>query len=505
MTDLLVALPTAVLVVAAAACLGAKRSVRAQRAIVLVAMTCFSGLAVSLLVVVARRGPLVLAIGAWPAPIGVEFHADLTAAIMTAITAIIGVTIAIYALGDVPAEDQERGFWPMLVLLVMGVAGAFLTADLFNLFVWFELFLIASFVLLALGTRRSQLRATHVYLILSLISSTLFLIGIGLVYAVARTLDMSQASERLAELSAVQPGTVLAIHALLMVAFGIKAAVFPLMFWLPASYHTPTPAVSALFAALLTKVGVYAMLRVSAGVFPADLAMHHALAGVAIATMFVGVLGALAQKHMRRLLAFHIVSQIGYMVAGIALIEGTPEARRFAIAATIFFVIHNILAKTTLFLVAGIVRHLRGTEELARLGGVARSHPFLAALFLVAALALAGMPPFSGFWGKLAIIAAGLESGRILLVAAATVVSLLTLTSMLKLWLSVFLGRAADPADVRMTSPRTVTVMYGATAGLAALILVLSFAPNVLFELALGAADQLLPGEPVPTWSGGAP
>jgi multicomponent Na+:H+ antiporter subunit D len=505
MVELILSLPTAVLVVSAAACVGARRSILTQQGIVLVAMTCVLVIAAFLLVIVARSGPLSLAVGSWPAPIGIELHADLTAAIMVAIAALIGVTIAIYAIADVPRAYQERGFWPVLVLLVMGVVGSFLTADLFNLFVWFELFLVASFVMLALGTTRAQLRATHVYLILNLLASTLFLVGIGLVYATVRTLDMREIAARMADLSASQPGTVLAIHAMLMVAFGIKAAVFPLMFWLPASYHTPPPVVSALFAALLTKVGVYAMLRVGAGLFPEDVAMHHALAGVAIATMIVGVLGALAQKHMRRLLAFHIVSQIGYMVAGIALIEGTLEAQRFAMAATLFFVIHNILAKTTLFLVAGIVRHLRGTEELARLGGVARSHPLLAALFLIAALALAGIPPFSGFWGKLAIIAAGLESGRVFVVAAATVVSLLTLTSMLKLWIAVFLGSAADPTDVRTTSPRTITVMYGATAGLALAILVLSVVPEPLFALALGAAEQLLPATPTSTWTGGTP
>jgi multicomponent Na+:H+ antiporter subunit D len=500
----LVALPLAIPLVAAAACLAAWRAIAAQRVIAIASLCVLLAAATLLLVAVARGGPLVLAIGNWAAPVGVELRADLAGSLLTVVTAIVAVAIALFALADVPHDHQRRGFWPLLLVLVLAVCGAFLTSDLFNLFVWFELMLIASFVLLALGTTRTQLVGAHVYVLLSVIGSTLFLTAIGLLYATVRTLDFAQAGERLTELSATQPGVVLAIEAVLLVAFGIKAAVFPLMFWLPASYHTPLPAVSALFAALLTKVGAYAMIRITAGVFPETTVVHAVLAAIAIGTMLVGVLGALAQGHLRRLLAFHIVSQIGYMIAGLALAQGNSATRRFALAAALVFIVHNIAAKTTLFLVAGTIRRTRGTESLAQLGGVARSHPGLTAMFLIGALALAGVPPLSGFWAKLAIFGAGLEQGRYVLVGVAAVVGLLTLTSMLKIWLGAFAGVVPADAPRRVTS-RELAAMYAATGLLTALVLGLSLAPELVFGLALDAADQMAPARAPMTWSGGVP
>jgi len=217
------------------------------------------------------------------------------------------------------------------------------------------------------------------------------------------------------------------------------------------------------------------------------------------------VLGALAQRHLRRLLSFHIVSQIGYMIAGLAIALGPNAPRRLALAATLFFLIHNIFAKTSLFLVAGIVRQVRGTEKLDELGGVGRGYPFLAGLFLVAALALAGMPPLSGLWGKLAILAAGIEADRPILVASAMVVSLLTLISMMKIWLQVFVGASSEASGPHAIHRRVPPGMYAGTAILVAAVLALSFAPDVLFQLGLRAADQLAPITQSPIWSGGAP
>ena len=491
--ELLVALPIAIPLVAAVLCLLGWRRPGVQRDVALLGFALMVAAAAGLVGVVARQGPVTIAIGGWPAPIGIAFRADLLAALMTLVAAVIGAAVAIYAVADAPATHQRAGFWPLVLLLVLGVCGSFLTADLFNLFVWFEVMLVASFVLLGLGSSRAQLAGTHVYLVLSVIGSTLLLIGVGLVYATVRTLDLTQLGDRMAELSATRPGLVLAIEALLLTSFGLKAAVFPLMSWLPASYHTPLPAVSALFAALLTKVGVYALIRMTAAVFAPEAAVHAALVAIAIATMLVGVLGALAQPRMREILGFHIVSQIGYMVAGLALATGTPAARRFALAAALFYVVHHILVKANLFLIAGVVRRTHGTEALDRLGGVARSHPWLAAMFLVSALSLAGVPPLSGFWAKLAILAAGIEQGRWVLVAVAVAVGLLTLISMLKLWTGVFAGTPPSLGAFAPPHRRAPLVMYVGITLLAALTLAISLAPQLLFELALAAADQLRP------------
>lgn len=495
--SLLLALPIAVPIAVAAACLVAWRAPRVQRALACLGLVALLAIALVLVATVASRGPLELALGGWEAPVGIEFRVDLLGALMTLVTGIIGVAVALHALRDVPEREARRGFWPLVILLVMGVNGAFLTADLFNLFVWFEVMLIASFVLLALGGTRPQLAGAHIYVVLNLLGSTIFLVTVGLVYGAVHTLDYAELAHRMATLAEARPGLALAIHALLLVAFGLKAAVFPALYWLPASYHTPHPAVSALFAALLTKVGIYAMVRVTAGILPPHAHVLAALAIVAAATMLVGVSGALAQPSVRRILGFHIVSQIGYMVAGLAVAVGTPAQRRFALAATIFYVIHHILVKANLFLVAGIIRRVRGTEsleELRRQGGLTRAYPYLAVLFLISALSLAGVPPLSGFWAKLAVIRAGLDAGALALVVIAVFTGLLTLLSMLKIWLGAFAGGGPPPPPHR---PGSLLPMYAGATLLAAGTLVLSLAPDTLLALALGAADQLLRATPV--------
>ena len=491
MTELLVALPVALPVAFAAIGLLAWRRPDVQRGIALVGLAALWLAAMALFVVVLRHGPLVLAFGGWSAPIGITFRADLLGATMTLVTGTIALGVAVYAAADIDAPVIRRNFWVLILLLVMGVCGAFLTADLFNLFVWFEVLLIASFVLLALGREPKQLAGTHVYLVLNLIGSTLFLITVGLVYGLVHTLDFAEINTRMTALAAVEPGLVMAIQALLLVAFGLKAAIFPAMFWLPASYHTPPPAVSALFAALLTKIGVYAMIRVTVTVLPPSEHVHAALGYVAIATMLVGVLGALAQASLRRILSFHIVSQIGYMVAGLAVTFGTPAQRRFAIAATLFYIVHHIFVKTNLFLIAGIVRRHHGTERLSSLGDTARAHPFLAVLFLISGLSLAGVPPLSGFWAKLGVIRAALDAGAIAIVVVAVVTSLLTLLSMLKIWFGAFAGDPPSPPAAGPAPRRAVLAMYGAATALALVTLAFSLAPDLLFTVALQVADEL--------------
>ena len=313
--------------------------------------------------------------------------------------------MAVYSLGSIDEAREAHGYHPLFHVLLMGVSMAFLTGDLFNLYVAFEVMLMASFVLLSLGGERAQLEGAVKYVTLNLLSSAVFLAAVGVLYGVAGTLNLADLA--LAVQRGTAPGLVTTLACLFLVAFGIKAAVFPLFFWLPASYHTPPVAVSALFAGLLTKVGVYALVRAFTLVFTGDTALTHGLIlAVAVLTMVTGVLGAAAQFEFRRVLSFHIVSQIGYMVLGLGLF--TP----LALAGTVFYLIHHIVVKTNLFLVAGIVKRLGGTLDLGSLGGLYRRRPALALLFLVPAFSLAGIPPLSGFWGKLVLVKAGLDSGH---------------------------------------------------------------------------------------------
>ena len=373
----------------------------------------------------------------WPAPFGITVVADLFSAIMVTIAGFMGLAVAVYSLATMDRQREAFGYYPLLHILLMGVCGAFLTGDLFNLYVWFEVMLMASFVLMALGGERAQMEGAIKYVTINLIASAMFLAAVGMLYGVMGTLNMADLAQKLRDTPHLDLLTTIAM--LFLIAFGIKAAVFPLFFWLPASYHTPPVAVSAIFAGLLTKVGVYALIRVFTLLFVQDVAYTHTIIlAIAGLTMITGVLGAMAQNEFRRILSFHIVSQIGYMILGLGFF--TPAA----VAGSIFYIIHHIIVKTNLFLVSGVVHRLRGTYELQKLGGVYAASPALSILFLIPALSLAGLPPLSGFFAKLTLVQAGLETQQYVLVATALGVGLLTLFSMTKIWAEAFWKEAPE-------------------------------------------------------------
>jgi multicomponent Na+:H+ antiporter subunit D len=369
----------------------------------------------------------------------------------------------------------------------MGICGAFLTGDLFNLFVWFEVMLIASFVLLVLGGERAQLEGGIKYVTLNLISSAIFLAAVGVLYGLVGTLNMADLHVVLED--SPYTGLITTLAILFMVAFGLKAAMFPLFFWLPSSYHTPPAAVSAIFSGLLTKVGVYTLIRVFTLLFTQNVGYtHHTLLLVGAGlTMLTGVLGAAAQNEFRRILSFHIVSQIGYMVMGLALF--TP----LALAGSVFYITHHIIVKTNLFLVSGVVYHLRSTYQLKKLGGLYRFYPALGILFLIPAFSLAGVPPLSGFWAKFILIRAGLEQGNYLIVATALAVSLLTLFSMAKIWAEAF-WKAPPEANSNGENP-PLSGLFNLVlpiAALAAITIIIGLVAEPFFALANAAANQLL-------------
>jgi len=489
--DLLVVAPFVVPLGAAVLALGTSRSVAAQRAVSLAGTAVTLVCAGLLLAEVSYRGVIATSIGGWPAPFGIAFVADLLAAIMAVLGAIVGLAIAVYSPASVGHQQERFGYHPLLLVLVAGVEGAFLTGDLFNLYVCFEILLMASFVLLALGGQRAQLEGSIKYVTLNLLSSILFLTGTGLLYGLTGSLNMADLAVRVAALDARGPVTAVAV--IFAVAFGIKAGAFPLFFWLPASYHTPPPAVAALFAGLLTKVGVYALLRVFTLIFVGDPGFTHGLIlWAAVLTMISGVLGAAAQHDVRRILSFHIVSQIGYMLMGLGLFT------RLALAGTVFYLVHHIVVKTNLFLVAGIMRRLRGTEELADLGGLYRERPWLAIGFLVPALSLAGIPPLSGFWAKLLLVKAGLDSREYVVVAAALAVGLLTLFSMTKIWAEAFWKAPPDPpaaSDGRGEATgldSNLAPAFATVAGLALVTVWIGLGAGPILELCSRAATQLV-------------
>ncbi|MER6604759.1 Na+/H+ antiporter subunit D [Streptomyces sp. NPDC000927] len=414
-----------------------------QRLVSVAVLTVVLALSVALMIVTDLHGPLAVHLGDFAPPIGITLVADRLSGLMLTVSSAITLCVLVYSIGQGMADRDEQTpvavFHPAYLILVAGVSDTFLAGDLVNLFVGFEIMLVASFVLLTLGGTGPRVRAGSTYVIVSLLSSMLFLTAIAMTYAATGTANFAQLAGRIAELPT---GVQTLIQAMLLTVFALKAAAFPLAAWLPDSYPTAPAPVTAVFAGLLTKVGVYCMLRTETLLFPGNR-LGDLLMAVALASMTVGILGAVAQTDLKRLLSFTLISHIGYMVFGIGL------ATRDAYGGAIVYVAHHITVQTTLFLATGLIERRGGTTELTRIGGLAAAAPLLAVLFFVPAMNLAGIPPLSGFIGKLGLMRAGVEDGGAwawLLVIGSAVTSLLTLYVVAKVWNLAF-WRAAPPGQ----------------------------------------------------------
>ncbi|AEG43092.1 Na+/H+ antiporter subunit D [Isoptericola variabilis] len=497
----LVPLPVLLPLCAAGLTLALHRHTRAQRVISTTALAATTLTSV-LLLVAADAGPVVVDVGGWAAPVGIPLVADRLSALMLTVSTAVMLCVLLYSMGQgVVGEAAIDGhgrvaeivpvaiYHPTYLVLAAGVSNAFLSGDLFNLYVGFEILLAASFVLLTLGGTGERIRAGSVYVVVSLVSSLLFLSAVALVYAATGTVNIAQVSQRLHD---VDPTVSLALQLLLLLAFGIKAAIFPLSAWLPDSYPTAPAPVTAVFAGLLTKVGVYAIIRTQTVLFGDQPVVDQVLLVLALATMLVGILGAVAQDDVKRLLSFTLVSHIGFMIFGVAM------ASEAGTAAAIFYVVHHITVQTTLFLVVGLVERRGGSTSLERLGGLARVAPGLAILFFVPAMSLVGIPPLSGFLGKVGLLTEGARLGTPLtwtLVAGSVLTSLLTLYAVVKAWNKAFWQTPPDEVVERSDDathlPRG---MVGPTAVLVGAGLALTFVAGPLYGYAERAAATSMDG-----------
>ncbi len=451
----LIPLPVLLPTLGAAATLIAGRRPRLQRLLTLVVLSVVVAVCGALLYLADRDGTLVLHVGGWGqsvpgmGPLGITLVVDRLSALMLVVSAIVLLAVVFYAIGQGVRDGDERQpvsiFMPTYLVLSAGVCMAFLAGDLFNLFVGFEVLLAASFVLLTVGASKDRVRAGISYVMVSMVGSLIFLFGLALVYGATGTLNLAELSVRLDDVSG---GVRSAMFAVLLVAFGIKAAVFPLSAWLPDSYPTAPAPVTAVFAGLLTKVGVYSIIRAHSLLFP-DGGLDPVLLVAALLTMLIGILGAIAQSDIKRLLSFTLVSHIGYMVFGIAL------SNQLGMSGAIYYVAHHILVQTTLFLVVGLIERQAGASTMDRLGGLAAASPLLAFVFVIPALNLGGIPPFSGFIGKVALLEAGAQDGSVLawtLVAGGVVTSLLTLYVVVRVWTKAFWRSRADAPEGHLSA-----------------------------------------------------
>lgn len=412
-----------------------------QRQLCLAAVVFLLGIDIAMAMRVADGSVLIHNLGAWPAPFGIVLVADRLAAILLLLTSVTAAVVLLYEAAAPDPTTAGLPFFPLFLFLLMGLNGAFVTGDLFNLFVFFEILLISSYVLLTLGASERQLRVGLQFVVLNLASSALFLLGVGILYGITGTLNFADLALRIPRLPADSVWLLHVAITLLLVVFATKSALLPFAFWLPDAYPAAPIATAAMFGGIATKVGVYAMLRVFTTAF-AEVRGPAAEVMVVLGSvsMIIGVLAALAQTEMRRLLSFHIISQIGYLVLGIGLFTAA------GIGAALFYLVHYTLVKCALFLISGVAERL-GSGNIKKLGGLAHRSPMLGVLFFVAGISLAGLPPSSGFVSKLLLISAALTAERYLPVAIAFVAGLLTLFSMMKIWTMAFWGVVSIEAN----------------------------------------------------------
>ena len=500
-------IPLVVLVplVGAAVALIAARRPLLQIAVTIVALTAVLAISIVLIVIVDQNGGHAVEVGGWPAPYGIVLVVDRLAALMLLVSSIVLLAVLIFSVGQGMADGDDETpvsiYNPTYLILAAGVFNAFIAGDLFNLYVGFEILLVASYVLLTLGGTEERIRAGVTYIVVSLLSSLLFLAAIAMIYGALGTVNIAQISVRLQE---IPPDVQLILHIMLLVAFGIKAAVFPLSFWLPDSYPTAPAPVTAVFAGLLTKVGVYAILRTETVMFPTDQ-LSTALMIVAALTMIIGILGAVAQADIKRLLSFTLVSHIGYMIFGIALNTVV------GMTATIFYVAHHIVVQTTLFLGSGLIERQGGSTSINRLGGLLKTSPVVAVLFFIPAINLGGIPPFSGFIGKVALFISGAQQGTPLIYAVITagaLTSLLTLYALARVWNMAFWRSKDEVKDYRSSLLEQLTerpggaatvqrtratpfLMRGATAAMVAVTVSLTVFAGPLYAFADRAGESL--------------
>ncbi|WP_121741213.1 complex I subunit 5 family protein [Natronorubrum halophilum] len=452
-------------------------------------------------------------VGDWPAPAGITLVADGLSAFMLTMVAILGIASLVFSTRVLPEIDPRSYYFPLFHFLALGVTGAFLTADLFNLFVWFEVMLMASYVFVAYYGGPQHTRAAFWYVALNLLASAVFLLGVGGIYATTGTLNMADLARRLAEPAAygIDLGPVVGLLAMLLSVFAIKAGLVPFQFWIPTAYRAAPPQITALLAGATKKVGIYAIIRLSFTVFagaqisvdleapivgavvsgPSPLAFVGAvLFAMATASILVGGIGAVGRDSIEGVLAYSSIGQVGFIAipVAIAATASSAELRHFAIVAALVYALNHTLAKGLLFLAVGAIRSATGTSRLADLGGLARRSPPLAVAFFVGSLALVGIPPLSGFFGKFLVFYTAARAELAPVLGLLLVGSLLTIAYATRTWNRSFWGARTSAVEEATVDP----VQVGVLLALATVIVAVGVGFELVYQFAEAAAAAAL-------------
>lgn len=409
-----------------------QKNIQLQRILSLLALFATGVISILLMNQVKDGGIQTLQLGGWEAPYGISFVGDMFSVLLLLATSIVAVCCLIYAFPSIGRKQEKLYFYPLFLFLITGVNGSFLTGDLFNLYVFFEVFLVASYVLITLGGTGRQLRESLKYIFTNIIASAFFLIGVAYLYSMTGTLNLAHLSVRIAEVG--QDGMITTVALLFLIVFALKAGLL-LFFWLPGSYSVPPTAIAAIFAALLTKVGIYAMIRMFTLIFYHEPQITHLIIGIlAAVTMILGGLGAIGFGDLRKIITYNVVISVGFIMLG--LVSFTHEG----LMGSIYYLLHDILIKALIFLIGGTVIHLTGTSRLKDISGLIRLNPQLGWMFFIAVLSMVGIPPLSGFLGKVFTIQGTFEAGYYWLGGIGLLASLFILYSMIKMFMNVFWG-----------------------------------------------------------------
>lgn len=383
------------------------------------------------------NGFVTLQLGSWEAPFGITFIADTLSAIMVLLTALVSLAVGIYSTASLNVSRIKFGYFFIFHFLVMGLLGAFLTGDIFNLYVWFEVVIISSFVLLTVGGKKLQMEGAIKYVTMNMLASVIFLTAIGILYGITGTLNIADLAVKIAQVE--NKGLVTVTSLLFFVGFGIKSAVFPLYFWLPSAYHTPPSAIAAIFGGLLTKMGVYAMFRVFTVIFQPDHFTLVLFSVIAVLTMITGALGTINKRSFRRILSYLIVCHIGYLIAGLGL------NTELAFVAVIFYLMHDVVVKSNLFMISGVITKMRETVDITRLGSLLKDYPKFSFVVALVFFSLIGIPPLSGFWPKILLFQEAFKQENYFILGALILASFVTLFVVVRIWIEAFWKESPKP------------------------------------------------------------
>lgn len=411
------------------------KNIYVQRAISVISTLLTTIAACTLVYINHSKGILSLNLSNWEAPFGITLVSDMLSALLVTTASFITLVCVIYSFRSIGEQREKYYYYSVVQFLLLGVNGAFTTGDIFNLFVFFEVMLMSSYVLIVLGGTKIQLRESLKYILVNVLSSALFVAAVAYLYSVVGTLNMAHLSVRIADMEAGETGILTVIAVMFLIVFGLKGAIFPLFFWLPGSYFAPPIPIMALFGALLTKVGVYSIMRTYTLIFHHDVGFTHTLlAWLALFTIIFGVIGAIAYWDLKKIIIYNIMVAIGVILFGVSTMSES------GLNGSVFYIIHDMIIKAALFLLIGIIIAITGTSDLRKISGLIIKYPYLAWTFFIAALALSGIPPLSGFIGKILIVKGGFETGELVGGLVVIFSSLFVLFSVMKVFIYGFWG-----------------------------------------------------------------